>query len=77
MTLQLNTAIDVVNYPVKTFSNLQDLDLDLEYDFNFLMVAQYGPRKNLAHAVNWFIEEFHDDEVGLVFKSNTFTFKFI
>ena len=70
VTLQLNTAIDVVNYPVKTFSNLEDLDLDLEYDFNFLMVAQYGPRKNLAHAVNWFIEEFHDDEVGLVFKSN-------
>lgn len=70
VTLKLDTAIDVVNYPVKIFPDLEELELELDYDFNFLMVAQYGPRKNLVNAVNWFIEEFHDDEVGLVFKSN-------
>jgi len=68
--LRLTTDIDVVNYPVKNYPNLEELSLDLEYDFNFLMVAQYGPRKNLVNALNWFIQEFHDDEVGLVFKSN-------
>ena len=29
-----------------------------------------GPRKNLENTIRWFIEEFHDDEVGLVVKTN-------
>ena len=33
-------------------------------------MAQFGPRKNLPRTIKWFIEEFHDDEVGLVVKSN-------
>ena len=43
---------------------------DLPYDFNFLMVSQISPRKNFANAVKWWVEEFIDQEVGLVIKSN-------
>ena len=44
--------------------------LELEYDFNFLTVAQMGPRKNIENTIRWFIDEFHDDEVGLIVKTN-------
>jgi len=68
--LVLSTEIDVANYPTKDFGECEDLGLDLEYDFNFLAMAQFGPRKNMAKTVKWFVEEFHDEEVGLVVKSN-------
>jgi len=42
----------------------------LEYDKNFLMVSQLGPRKNFENTVCWFVEEFIDQEVGLVVKTN-------
>lgn len=63
------TPIDVVNYPVRSLEQ-EPLDINLEYDFNFLSVAQMGPRKNLDNTLKWFLEEFHDDEVGLVMKTN-------
>tara|TARA_R110002020_G_scaffold44161_6_gene127619 strand:+ start:20333 stop:21598 length:1266 start_codon:yes stop_codon:yes gene_type:complete len=63
--------ISTVNYPVKTFKKLPKIDLELSTEFNFLCVAQFGPRKNLENTLKWFLEEFHDDEgVGLVLKSN-------
>ena len=68
--LALNTDIKAVNYPIKTFDNLKKLDLDLEYDFNFLCVAQHGPRKNLINTIKWFLEEFKENAVGLVVKTN-------
>ena len=43
---------------------------DLPYDFNFLMVSQISPRKNFANAIKWWVEEFIDQEVGLLIKSN-------
>jgi glycosyltransferase involved in cell wall biosynthesis len=43
---------------------------DLPYDFNFLMVSQISPRKNFANALKWWVEEFIDQEVGLLIKSN-------
>ena len=71
MTLSLSTEVVAVNYPVKKFENLPDLGIDLDYDFNFLCVAQWGPRKNLENTIRWFIEEFEQEEVGLVIKTNT------
>ena len=68
--LKLQKPIDFVNYPVKEYENLPELQLDLDFDFNFVSVAQWGPRKNLPNTVKWFVEEFHDEEVGLVLKSN-------
>jgi glycosyltransferase involved in cell wall biosynthesis len=43
---------------------------DLPYDFNFLMVSQFSPRKNFVNALKWWVEEFIDQEVGLLIKSN-------
>jgi len=63
------TDIQVVSYPVKEFEDL-DLNLELENDFNFLAIAQWGPRKNIINCVQWFLEEFIDQEVGLVLKTN-------
>jgi len=68
--LRLNTEIEVVNYPVKEFGKIDEIKLDLEYDFNFLTVAQFGPRKNISNTIKWFVEEFQNDEVGLVLKTN-------
>ena len=41
------------------------------YDFNFLMCSQISPRKNFGNAIRWWIEEFIDQEVGLIVKCNT------
>jgi len=65
----IKAPVDVVGYPVRKIEPV-DLDLNLEYDFNFLVVAQWGPRKNLANTIKWFIEEFRNEEVGLVLKIN-------
>jgi len=70
IVFRLMPEIDVANYPTKNFGDCGQLDLNLEYDFNFLVMAQFGPRKNLPNTVKWFVEEFHDEEVGLVIKSN-------
>ena len=65
-----DTPIDVVGYPVREFKPA-DIDLDFAYDFNFLVVAQWSIRKNVENTIRWFVEEFKDDEVGLVLKLNT------
>ena len=65
----LEKPIEVVHYPVKNFAT-KDLNLNLETEFNFLTMAQWGPRKNLPNTIAWFCQEFHDDEkVGLVVKT--------
>ena len=69
ITLKTEKTFDVVNYPVKSFNEVE-LGLELEYDFNFLCVAQWGPRKNMEQTILCFLEEFKDEEVGLVLKLN-------
>jgi len=65
------TPIEVVPYPIKDIEPQSDFNLDLTTDFNFLAVAQWGPRKNLENLVKWFIEENFDREnVGLILKTN-------
>jgi len=62
--------VDIVHYPVKKHEKLPDLELDLDTKFNFLTVAQWGPRKNIHNTIKWFIEEFIDNpDVGLVVKT--------
>jgi hypothetical protein len=48
------TPIEVVNYPVRSLEQ-EPLELDLDYDFNFLSVAQMGPRKNMLNTLIWFL----------------------
>ena len=52
-------------------------DLDIDTDFNFLMVGQFtgndplNDRKNLFYTIKWLCEEFKDDpSVGIIFKTN-------
>lgn len=45
-------------------------NLKLKHDFNFLAVSQVSLRKNFNNMVKWFVEEFIDQEVGLVIKTN-------
>ena len=40
--------IQVINYPVRRFGS-SEINLDITTDFNFLVVAQAGPRKNFAN----------------------------
>lgn len=63
--------VESVSYPVK---DLEPADLSEELKlpdpFNFLTVAQYAPRKNLMSTIKCFVEEFRDEEVGLVVKTH-------
>ena len=66
----MTAPVDVVNYPVKEYDELPELELDLPTKFNFLCISQMGPRKNLPNLIKWFLEEFENDDVGLVLKTN-------
>ena len=70
LEIRNSTPIEVVPYPVKD-TIAQGVDLKLDFDFNFLTVAQWGPRKNLGNSIQWFVEEFKNEEVGLVVKACT------
>ena len=68
--LKCNNDVEIVHYPVKEYEELPELDLNLSTKFNFLTVAQWGPRKNLHATIEWFVEEFIDNpDVGLVVKT--------
>ena len=64
------TPVIAVNYPVRDFEPEEILGFKLDFDFNYLAVAQWGPRKNIVDTINWFVHEFKDEEVGLVLKTN-------
>ena len=59
-----------IGYPVQEFE-VEKVKLNLTTKFNFLTVAQMGPRKNLASTIKTFIETFRDNEdIGLIIKTN-------
>ena len=63
-------SIEVVNYPVKETSSVK-FSHKFPTKFNFLTIAQWGPRKNLESTVGWFVENFRDNEdVGLIVKAS-------
>tara|TARA_B100001250_G_C19803818_1_gene792347 strand:- start:1318 stop:2622 length:1305 start_codon:yes stop_codon:yes gene_type:complete len=66
----LNCAsnVQVVPYPHKEHTPV-DLDFQLETKFNFLSIALLSPRKNIESMLKWFVEEFKDEDVGLVLKT--------
>jgi glycosyltransferase involved in cell wall biosynthesis len=70
--LKAEKPVIVVNYPVEdefvSPSTVLHDQLKFEHDFNFLCVAQWGPRKNIINTIKSFLDEFGDDEVGLVLK---------
>ena len=67
---KLNTPIDVV-WEITPRAEPEPInEIDLVYDNNFLMISQMGPRKNFINSIKWWVEEFIDQEVGLVVKTN-------
>ena len=66
----LNTPIEVVWETTCKASPEPIPNFNLDYDFNFLCVSQMGPRKNFENTIKWFVEEFVDQEVGLVVKTS-------
>lgn len=67
---RIETPMEVVGYPVRLFE-AKEMNIQLKHDFNFLVVAQWGPRKNIENTIKWFIEEFKDKNVGLILKIST------
>ena len=66
----LTVPVGVVGYPVKQ-TDPEPLDVEFETTKNFLVVSQWGPRKNLDNTIRWFVEEFKDDpDAGLILKTN-------
>ncbi len=62
------TSVHVVPYPIKQLDSAP-LEFETTTDFNFLSVALMGPRKNIENMIRWFIEEFKDENVGLILKT--------
>jgi len=67
---KIEKPVDVVweNTPYHKAEEIKELEL--KHDFNFLTVSQISIRKNFENMVKWFVEEFIDQEIGLVIKSN-------
>ena len=67
----INVPIDVVNYPVR-LAEPEEVNIDLKTSKNFLVVSQWGHRKNVDNTIKWFVENFrHNEDVGLVLKTNS------
>jgi glycosyltransferase involved in cell wall biosynthesis len=70
--LTLQKPIEYVNYSINEPFVEPDpkilSGIELDHDFNFLCVAQWGPRKNIHNTIKYFLDEFKEDEVGLVLK---------
>lgn len=66
---KITVPIEVVHFPWKQVQDA-NIDLDLSSEFNFLTVNQWGPRKNIEGLISAFIDEFRDEDVGLVIKTN-------
>jgi hypothetical protein len=66
---RLKTPVEVCAFPALE-KEQKEIDLDLPTEWNFLSVAQWGPRKNVEATLNNFLMEFKDQEVGLVLKVN-------
>ena len=67
---QIETPVNVVWENTPRHKPEEIKELNLKHDFNFLAVSQISPRKNFHNMVKWFVEEFIDQEVGLVVKTN-------
>ena len=61
--------IQVIPFPVREFDKC-DLDLNLDTPFNFLTVAQWSNRKNIEQTIVSFLQEFKNDDIGLIIKTS-------
>lgn len=67
----LTVPVEYVNYPIRYHEPNEEVAINFETEKNFLLVSQWGPRKNVDNSLTWFLENFKDnEEVGLVLKTN-------
>ncbi len=64
---ELMDKISVIGYPVRK-QKKEPVNLNLPTKSNFLTVAQWSPRKNVEQLLSAFIQEFMNEDVGLVLK---------
>ncbi len=65
---QAQENIEVINFPARKLKT-KKVDFNVETNFNFLTVAQWNPRKNLEQTITSFVQEFQNEEVGLIIKT--------
>ena len=70
MTYDLHKPIHSVGYATREIEAEAIEGFDPSTGFNFLCVSQWGPRKNFEDTIKWWVEEFHDQKVGLVLKTS-------
>ena len=67
---KLVSPIEVVHETTPTSETIEEIpNFNPRHDFNFLVVSQFGPRKNFENTIKWFVEKFEEEEVGLVLKT--------
>ena len=73
VTLKLQVPFEVIPYPVRddieVLPEFSSLGLNKD-DFAYLMVGQWGPRKNMDNAIRWWLEENWEQDVVLVVKTS-------
>ncbi len=69
-TIREDLEITPVSYAVRDIKSEPIPNFKLKHNFNFLIVSQMGPRKNMENSIQWWVEEFIDQKVGLVVKTN-------
>ena len=67
---KIQTPVECVNYPIIECVPQGIKGFKPETDFNFLCVSQWGPRKNFENTIKWWVEEFNNENVGLIIKAN-------
>jgi glycosyltransferase involved in cell wall biosynthesis len=66
---RLETPVEIV-HEATPLAETEDIPgFNPRHDFNFLVVSQFGPRKNFENTIQWFVENFEEQEVGLVLKT--------
>ena len=68
---RLETPIEVVHETTPLAQETEAIPgFEPRHDFNFLVVSQFGPRKNFENTIKWFVDNFEDKEVGLILKTS-------
>jgi glycosyltransferase involved in cell wall biosynthesis len=70
LNVKIDTTVESMSFPYETLTPAKS-NFDFKSDFNFLTVNQWGIRKNMELLISSFIDEFRDENVGLVIKTNT------
>lgn len=72
-TLKLQVPVEVVPYPVRddveVLPEFPSLKLN-EDDFAYILVGQWGPRKNMDNAIRWWLEENWEEKTTLIVKTS-------